>query len=359
MSTGLNGATVGPYSLHKLTEGPSTSINVSKEEAVDLLREMVTIRRMETTANEEYRKKNIRGFLHLYSGQEACAVGIKSEMQELDTVMTAYRCHGWAYLMGVSPLGVIAELMGRSAGCAGGKGGSMHLYAPKFYGGSGIVGGQVPVGVGIGFAHKYKGENAVSVTLYGDGAANQGQVFEVYNMAKLWNLPVVFVCENNKYAMGTSQERASASLHYYTRGDYIPGIKVNGMNVLDVKSAFKYAREHALKNGPIVLELETYRYHGHSMSDPDNTYRKKDEIQAKRDESDPINSFSRTLINAGIVTEADVKAIEKEAREEMRKVLEQALASPYPPDKELYTHVLTEKLVNARGCDYWTRFTEQ
>jgi len=349
---------VGPFALHQLESGPQTSISVGKEEAVKILTQMIKVRRMETSANEEYRKKNIRGFLHLYSGQEACAVGIKSELSELDSVMTAYRCHGWAYLMGASPLGVIAELMGRQTGCSLGKGGSMHMYTPKFYGGAGIVGAQVPIGAGHAFAHKYKGENAVSVTLYGDGAANQGQVFEAFNMAKLWSLPVVFVCENNKYAMGTSQSRHSASTTFFTRGDYIPGIHVNGMNVLDVKSAFKYAREHAITKGPILLELETYRYYGHSMSDPDTTYRTKDEIQHMRESTDPINSFAHTLVSAGVITDEEVKGIEKAARDEMREVVEKALASPFPPQNELYSHVLLDKAKDIRGCDYWTRYSE-
>lgn len=192
-----------------------------------------------------------------------------------DSVITSYRAHGFTYVMGVPVLGVLAELTGRSSGCVRGKGGSMHMYAKNFYGGNGIVGAQVPLGAGIGFASRYRGDGGVNFSLYGDGAANQGQVFEAYNIAKLWNIPVVFICENNGYGMGTSQDRAAASTDFFKRGDYIPGVKVNGMDILSVREATEFALDYCGKQdkGPLVYEMATYRYHGHSMSDPGTSYR--------------------------------------------------------------------------------------
>nr|CAD7266285.1 unnamed protein product [Timema shepardi] len=221
----------GPFKLHKLESGPSTQVSVNRDDALHYYKQMYTIRRMETAAGNMYKEKIVRGFCHLYSGQEACAVGIKAALRPYDDVITAYRAHGWAHLMGVSHLGVLAELTGRQSGCARGKGGSMHMYTSHFYGGNGIVGAQVPLGVGLAFASKYMGTDGVSVALYGDGAANQGQIFEVYNIAKLLDLPCIFVCENNGYGMGTSVDRAAASTTYYTRGDYIPGIWVSHHHV--------------------------------------------------------------------------------------------------------------------------------
>lgn len=219
------------------------------------------IRRLETAAGSLYKEKIIRGFCHLYSGQEACAVGMAAALRPNDDVITAYRCHGWTYLMGGSLNGILCELTGRSSGVARGKGGSMHMYVQNFFGGNGIVGAQVPLGVGIAFAQKYKGDHGVCIALYGDGAANQGQIFEVYNMAKLWKVPCIFVCENNGYGMGTSAERASANTNYYTRGDSVPGIWVDGMDVLAVREATRFAIEYATseKGGPILLETATYR----------------------------------------------------------------------------------------------------
>lgn len=276
---------------------------------------MFTIRRLENAAGSLYKEKIVRGFCHLYSGQEACAVGMRASLRDQDSVITAYRCHGWTYLMGVPVLGVLAELTGRQGGCSRGKGGSMHMYGKNFYGGNGIVGAQVPLGVGISFANKYNKNGGVCVTLYGDGAANQGQIFEVYNMAKLWKTPTIFVCENNGYGMGTSAERAAANVNYYTRGDFVPGIKVDGMDVLAVREATRFAVEFATsEQGPILLETETYRYSGHSMSDPGTSYRSRDEIQEVRQTRDPITSFREKITTTGLVTVEELKTLEAAIR---------------------------------------------
>jgi len=264
-----------PCSLHLLDDGPPTSTSCSREDAMKYFTDMTIIRRMETAAANLYKEKAIRGFCHLCSGQEAVCVGIKAGIREQDSVITSYRAHGFTYVMGVPVLGVLAELTGKQSGCVRGKGGSMHMYARNFYGGNGIVGAQVPLGAGIAFASKYRGDGGVCFALYGDGAAQQGQVYEAYNMAKLWDLPVVFICENNQYGMGTSQDRAAASTTFYTRGDYVPGVKVDGMDVLAVREATKFAIDYCSTQGkgPLVFEIATYRYHGHSMSDPGTSYR--------------------------------------------------------------------------------------
>lgn len=222
---------------------------------------MATIRRIETSANALYKEKSIRGFCHLYTGQEAVAVGIENAITRDDMVVTAYRAHGWTYCRGINPLGVLAELTGKKDGCTRGKGGSMHMYAKNFFGGNGIVGAQVPIGAGLGFALKYSDKkDNIAIALYGDGASNQGQLFEAYNMAKLWSLPCIFVCENNGYGMGTSASRSSASTDYYSRGDYMSGLWVDGMDVLAVREAITYLKEKCKQGkGPFMLEAETYR----------------------------------------------------------------------------------------------------
>lgn len=343
-----------PFALHKLDgSGPSLDVQCTKEEAIQYYEQMQSVRRLETTAGNLYKAKQIRGFCHLYSGQEAVCVGMKAALQEGDSVITAYRAHGWTHVMGVPLLGVLGELTGRSSGCAKGKGGSMHMYTKDFYGGNGIVGAQVPLGAGIAFKHKYMGESNVAVALYGDGAANQGQVFEAYNMAKLWDLPCIFVCENNGYAMGTSVNRGSASTEFYTRGDYVPGIKVDGMDVLGVKEATAYARDYSLKNGPIVMEMITYRYSGHSMSDPGTSYRKREEVQEVRQKKDPITTFSSKLIEHGVATQEELKAIDNKVRTEMLEVERRALSDPELDVGELYNCVEKDPQADfkIRGCD--------
>ncbi|KAJ1996079.1 alpha subunit of pyruvate dehydrogenase [Coemansia spiralis] len=321
------------------TEAPSQKLEMSKADAVSLYREMQMVRRLEMAADSSYKHKLIRGFCHLCTGQEAVPVGIESALTSKDAIITAYRCHGFTYMRGASPTAILAELMGRRDGVSKGKGGSMHMYANNFYGGNGIVGAQVPLGAGIAFAQKYNNEKACTVALYGDGAANQGQVFEAYNMAKLWDLPTVFVCENNKYGMGTAAARAAANTDYYTRGQYIPGIRVNGMDVLAVRQAVAHARKHAIDQGPMVLEMKTYRYGGHSMSDPGTTYRTREEIQHMRSTSDPITGYKHRLLEASVITEEEIKAIDKEAKRLIDEALAKAKAVPEPQDAELWTDI--------------------
>ncbi|XP_052892544.1 pyruvate dehydrogenase E1 component subunit alpha type II, mitochondrial-like isoform X1 [Anopheles moucheti] len=325
------------FKLHNLEEGPSTKVTVTKEDALKYYGQMYMIRRMETAAGNLYKEKVIRGFCHLYSGQEACAVGMRAAMRPEDSCITAYRCHGWTYLMGVAPQAVLSELTGRSSGCARGKGGSMHMYGRNFYGGNGIVGAQVPLGVGIGFAAKYNGTKGACIALYGDGAANQGQLFEVYNMAKLWNTPCIFVCENNGYGMGTSVERASANTNYYTRGDFVPGIWVDGMDVLAVREATRFALEHTSSGkGPILMETATYRYSGHSMSDPGTSYRSRDEIAEVRQTRDPITSLREKILTTELATVEELKEIEGKIRAEVDTATKVAKA-----DKEISVEELT------------------
>lgn len=344
-----------PCRLHKFDQAPSTKVSVTRDEAIQMYTQMHTIRRMETSAGNLYKEKIIRGFCHLYSGQEAVAVGFKQALRPHDGVITAYRAHGWTYIMGVPPVNVLSELTGRQSGCARGKGGSMHMYVENFYGGNGIVGAQVPLGVGIALAAKYKGTDGVCVALYGDGAANQGQVFEVYNMAKLWDVPCIFVCENNGYGMGTSTARASASTDYYTRGDYVPGIWVDGMDVLAVREAARVAVNYcASGKGPIVIEAQTYRYSGHSMSDPGTSYRTREEVQEVRQTRDPITSFKDKIINSSLVTAEEIKEIDGKIRAEIDDATKKAKA-----DKEvgmdefagdIYANNLEGKI---RGLSIW------
>ncbi|KAL1459466.1 hypothetical protein WDU94_011447 [Cyamophila willieti] len=325
-----------PFKLHKLNEGPSNKVKVTKDDALLYYRQMQTIRRLETSAGNLYKEKIIRGFCHLYSGQEACAVGMRAVMREQDSIISAYRVHGWTYLMGVSLIGVLSELTGRQTGCAKGKGGSMHMYTKNFYGGNGIVGAQVPLGTGIAFAAQYKGTGGVCFACYGDGAANQGQNFEAYNIAKLWNIPCIYVCENNGYGMGTSAERSSASTAYYTRGDYVPGIWVDGMDVLAVRAASQFAVDYASSGkGPLVLEVVTYRYSGHSMSDPGTSYRTRDEIQIVRQTRDPITSFKEKILNSELATPEELKKIDNEIKSEVDVATKKAKEEAEIPLDEL------------------------
>ncbi|EFX03088.1 pyruvate dehydrogenase e1 component alpha mitochondrial precursor [Grosmannia clavigera kw1407] len=294
---------------------PSYTLEVTKKHLKRTYYDMVVVRQMEMAADRLYKEKKIRGFCHLSTGQEAVAVGIENAITRDDDIITSYRCHGFAYMRGAPVRKVLGELLGRQGGIAYGRGGSMHMFEKGFYGGNGIVGAQVPVGAGLAFAHMYEGRKKATIILYGDGASNQGQVFEAFNMAKLWKLPALFGCENNKYGMGTAANRSSALTDYYKRGQYIPGIKVNGMDVLAVQQAVKYGKEWTENgHGPLVLEYVTYRYGGHSMSDPGTTYRTREEVQRMRSTNDPIAGLKHKMVEWGVVTEDELKALDKEAR---------------------------------------------
>ncbi|MBB4640052.1 pyruvate dehydrogenase (acetyl-transferring) E1 component subunit alpha [Rhizorhapis suberifaciens] len=319
----------------------------TKEELLEFYRQMLLIRRFEEKAGQLYGLGLIGGFCHLYIGQEAVAVGLQSALEVgKDSVITGYRDHGHMLAYGIDPKVIMAELTGRAAGISKGKGGSMHMFSVEhgFYGGHGIVGAQVSLGTGLGFSHKYKNDGGVCVAYFGDGAANQGQVYESFNMAELWKLPIIFVIENNQYAMGTSVNRSSAEDQLYRRGESfrIPGLQVNGMDVLAVRGA----AEAALKwvragKGPVLLELKTYRYRGHSMSDPAK-YRSREEVQSMRDKSDPIEGLKPALLKAG-VSEDELKTLEKEIRKIVADSADFAESSPEPDLSELYTEVLVEQ----------------
>lgn len=308
---------------------------------------MLLIRRFEEKAGQLYGLGLIGGFCHLYIGQEAVAVGLQSALDsKTDSVITGYRDHGHMLAYGIDPKVIMAELTGREAGISRGKGGSMHMFSVehKFYGGHGIVGAQVSLGAGLAFKHKYAGDGGVAMAYFGDGAANQGQVYESFNMAELWKLPIIFVIENNQYAMGTSVNRASAEDQLYRRGESfrIPGLQVDGMDVLAVRGAAEEAVEWVRSGkGPILLELKTYRYRGHSMSDPAK-YRSRDEVQAVREKSDPIEAAKRELEKLGVSEDA-LKDIDKEIRAIVSEAADFAETSPEPDASELYTDVLVDE----------------
>jgi len=318
----------------------------TKDELLEYYRQMLLIRRFEEKAGQLYGLGLIGGFCHLYIGQEAVAVGLQSALKVgRDSVVTGYRDHGHMLAYGIDPNLIMAELTGRQAGISKGKGGSMHMFSVEhgFYGGHGIVGAQVSIGTGLGFKHKYAEDGGVALVYFGDGAANQGQVYESFNMAELWKLPVIFVIENNQYAMGTSVNRASAEDQLYKRGESfrIPGIQVDGMDVLAVRGAAQTAVEWAQSGkGPILLELKTYRYRGHSMSDPAR-YRSREEVQSVRDKSDPIDHLARELEALG-VGDDQLKSLDKDIRKIVADSAAFAEESPEPEASELYTDVLVD-----------------
>ncbi|MCW1383486.1 pyruvate dehydrogenase (acetyl-transferring) E1 component subunit alpha [Novosphingobium sp. KCTC 2891] len=337
------------FALRSLQQAHANNkrFDATDEQLLKFYEQMVLIRRFEEKAGQLYGLGLIGGFCHLYIGQEAVAVGLQSALNEgHDSVITGYRDHGHMLAYGIDPKVIMAELTGRGAGISRGKGGSMHMFSTdhKFYGGHGIVGAQVPLGAGLAFAHKYRGDGGVCMAYFGDGASNQGQVYETFNMAALWKLPIIFVVENNGYAMGTAVKRGSAETHFYRRGTAfrIPGMDVNGMDVLEVRQAAEVALEYVRAgNGPVLMELNTYRYRGHSMSDPAK-YRSREEVQEMRDKHDPIEAAKQELLKRGI-TEDRIKDIDKKIRQKVVEAADFAESSPEPAPAELYTDVLVEK----------------
>ena len=318
----------------------------STDENHDLLkfyRDMLLIRRFEEKAGQLYGMGLIGGFCHLYIGQEAVVVGLEAAASDGDKRITSYRDHGHMLACGMDPNGVMAELTGRSGGYSKGKGGSMHMFSKEknFYGGHGIVGAQVPLGAGLAFADRYRENNCVTFTYFGDGAANQGQVYETFNMAALWKLPVIFVIENNQYAMGTAQERSTSSPEIYTRGEAfgIKGEAVDGMDVIAVKTAGDKAADYCRAGkGPYILEIKTYRYRGHSMSDPAK-YRTREEVQKMRAQRDPIEAVRTLLISEKHATDEEIKTIDKEIKEIINACAEYAKDSPEVSAEELWTDI--------------------
>ncbi|MHA6268017.1 pyruvate dehydrogenase (acetyl-transferring) E1 component subunit alpha [uncultured Aliiroseovarius sp.] len=317
--------------------------NTSKEELLEFYKEMLLIRRFEEKSGQLYGMGLIGGFCHLYIGQEAVVVGLEAAAQDGDKRITSYRDHGHMLACGMDPKGVMAELTGREGGYSKGKGGSMHMFSKEkhFYGGHGIVGAQVPIGTGLAFADKYRENSNVTFTYFGDGAANQGQVYESFNMASLWQLPVIYVVENNQYAMGTSMQRSSSTPDIYKRGEAfgIPGEAVDGMDVLAVKEAGLRATEHCRAGkGPYILEMKTYRYRGHSMSDPAK-YRTREEVQKVREERDAIEHVRELLLQGKHSSEDDLKAIDKEIKAIVNDAAEFSKTSPEPALEELWTDI--------------------
>lgn len=319
------------------------SPSFDKASMLKLYYDMLFIRRFEEKAGQLYGMGLIGGFCHLYIGQEAVVVGLNAVSKKGDQVITSYRDHGHMMVIGSDPKAVMAELTGRATGVSRGKGGSMHMFDLKnhFYGGHGIVGAQVPIGTGLAFANQYKENSNVALTYFGDGSANQGQVYESFNMARLWNLPVLYVIENNQYAMGTSVNRSSATTELYKRGSSfdIPGEQVDGMDVFAVMEAGARALEHCRSGkGPYILEMKTYRYRGHSMSDPAK-YRSKEEVEGMKEKHDSINGLQKLIIEQFKVPESEFEAIEKTIREIISEAVEFAKNSPQPDEGELWTDV--------------------
>ncbi|MFA6220377.1 MAG: pyruvate dehydrogenase (acetyl-transferring) E1 component subunit alpha [Erythrobacter sp.] len=337
------------FALHSLQAALETQrrYSASKDEMLHFYEQMLLIRRFEERAGQLYGLGLIGGFCHLYIGQEAVAVGLQSALNDgLDSVITGYRDHGHMLAYGIDPKVIMAELTGREAGISKGKGGSMHMFSTehRFYGGHGIVGAQVSLGGGLALAHQYNGDGGLCLAYFGDGAANQGQVYETMNMAALWKLPIVFVVENNQYAMGTAVTRSSAETVFHRRGTAfrIPGMDVNGMDVLEVRQAAEIAFSHVRDgHGPVLMECNTYRYRGHSMSDPAK-YRTREEVQDVREHKDPIEGLKKILIENG-TSEDDLKTIDRDIRKIVTEAADFAETSPEPRAGELYTDVLVEE----------------
>ena len=319
------------------------AVKLGESQLTEFYKKMLLIRRFEEKAGQLYGMGHIGGFCHLYIGQEAVVVGLESVAAEGDQRVTSYRDHGHMIACGMDPKNVMSELTGKHNGYSKGKGGSMHMFSKEknFYGGHGIVGAQVPIGGGLAFANKYRNNKNLAFTYFGDGAANQGQVYETFNMSSLWKLPVIFIIENNQYAMGTSLKRASSSPALFTRGAAfgIPGQAVDGMDVLKVREAGLLAVEHCrAEKGPFILEMNTYRYRGHSMSDPAK-YRTREEVQKMRSERDPIDTLRKKLIDTFNTTEEALKQIDRAVKNEISEAADFAISSEEPDIKELWTDI--------------------
>lgn len=332
--------------INKQKKPGEQKLFLEKDNFLSYYEKMLFLRRFEEKAGQLYGNGLIGGFCHLYIGQEAVVVGIQDCLEEGDQVITTYRDHAHMLAIGTTPESIYAELMGREGGCSRGKGGSMHMFDTKkgFYGGHGIVGANVPIGTGLAFADKYKKNGKISVDYFGDGAANQGQVYEAFNMASLWKLPVLYVIENNEYAMGTSIKRSSATTELYRRGDAfaIPGEQVDGMDIIAVRKAALTAIDYIRSGkGPFILEMKTYRYRGHSMSDPAK-YRSKEEVSKVKEQRDPIEAVRKVILKEKFADEKELKEIDKKIREEIAQAVKIAQASSEPDLSELYTDVYVE-----------------
>ena len=346
MAVSASASKAGSRGRTKKGRSRKPALSATPEQLHKYYRDMLLIRRFEEKAGQLYGMGLIGGFCHLYIGQEAVVTGMQAAIIDGDSVITSYRDHGHTLACGMDPRSVMAELTGRASGVSKGKGGSMHMFSREnnFYGGHGIVGAQVPIGTGIAFAHRYREDGHVCLTYLGDGAINQGQIYESFNMAELWDLPVVYVIENNKYGMGTSVERASANPDLHVRGEAygIPGKQVDGMDVLAVHAAGEEAVEHCRSGkGPYILEMMTYRYRGHSMSDPAK-YRTREEVSKVRQERDPIERLRVLMIEEGVADDAALKEIDKEIKDIVSDAAEFAQDSPEPDPSELYTDVLVD-----------------
>ncbi|KAI1701693.1 dehydrogenase e1 component domain-containing protein [Ditylenchus destructor] len=357
-----------PFKFHKIEAGPGNECWLERDEALDYYRQMTACRIMENKTTELFNQKRIRGFCHQYIGQEehsfetrltvylfhACVTGTMAIRDENDPVITSFRCHAWALLMGKSYEEVLCELTGHVCGNANGKGGSMHMYGKNFYGGNGIVGDQISLGAGLAFGLKYKARENVCFTLFGDGAANQGQFFEVCNMTKNWSLPIVFICENNKYAMYTPVDRGSAYNEFYDRVKFLPGIWADGMDVLAVREALRFARDYAASGyGPIIVELATYNYTGYSTDDPGG-YRSDSEVEEMRKTNDPIGNFKEKILQSKLVSSQELEKIEAEITEEVSKASKVACEDRTLPKEALYTDIYKNsepQIIRGITCD--------
>lgn len=337
-----------------------TETTTTSEELLSYYKTLSLWRKVEFEADNLYKNKQIRGFCHLYIGQEAIALGMHEGTTFEDCLITAYREHCQAMSRGHSPKQILAEMMSRSTGATQGKGGSMHYYNKKnnFYGGHGIVGAQIPMGTGLAFALKYKKNNTnACFTLYGDGSTNQGQLLEASNMAGLWKLPVVYVIENNKYAMGTSLNRHNHHNPIFTKFSGFPGAKVDGQCVFGMREWTKYCKNEVIKNGPMFLEIDTYRYQGHSMSDPGISYRSKEEVNEFKHTRDCITKIKEHILNNKVATEKDLKDIDLKIRDEVEAIAEECHKDPFPESKEMFTQLYdNQDKMFIRGCDLETSF---